>query len=675
MSANTLDISSADIIQLIQHYLTECGLLESSKALLKETEIGCRGLLPHAQKNLLRCAKRGDWGVVLETLSTITVDDGTSNRRLSSANGKKEYDEMLVEIHEMAILELADLGEMELAFATLKTCRPLLDSLAAVDSNVSEEMSEMNKVDVIKSLERKLNSVAALRSSVVSSTVNQDFKNMSESFLPPDYWGLYGKTKQGRRDEIVKKMSTLIPIIPTSRLVALFQHAIKWQCHTGEIPMVKEVWEAHIDEMDNDKKKRKRRQKKVFDLVMGDVSVEVATSDRIQALSESQSNIYESIPKDPYSTLKMSKKTVVTSCTFLQNESTCSLVTGSSDGFIEIWDELSKYTELRMDLEYQKKDELMCHYGTDDTNAPSIHAITVNNAGTMLASGDSNGSISIWEITSGRCLHTFEKVMGGAVTCLDFSIDGEDSSRILCASQDGNCREFGLRTKRLLKEFRGHSSFVHSCIYVITTDKSADKTSPLNLLVVTASADSTVRVWCGRSAEVKCVINPMGATGPSAIVSISSTSDVRDKGGSDRSIHSVLPLHSPSDTMIIVPHGPKAFLVTYTGLILRTFEVNVGMMMKSDETSASFRAKGDIVCATISPTNKWLYAVSENGYCTCFDVHSGKIETVLQDFALETTGGKTNVEINGICHHPLKGILAAYSSSNLQKRGVLTLWK
>lgn len=682
---SSLEIPAANIIHLIQHHLTECGLAETSKTLLKETLIGSRGLLPHAHTNIVKCARAGDWGVVLDLLSTITVDDGTTHREVQNRFEKQALDSMLVDVHEIAILELADVGEMDLAFATLKICRQLFDTVSddsSKDTNGVENTTKEKKEDVIKSLERRLNAVAAIRSSAVTTGVNQGSQSYNNSFLPPDYWGPNNKSKQERRNEIASNMSEVIPIIPKSRLTALCQQAIKWQMHTGEMPMMKEVWDD-ADEVEDEKRKRKKRQRKVFDLVMGEVSVETATSDRIASISKSDSlsNLFEKIPKDPYSTVKLGKHTVVTSCCFLQNGNVCSLITGSSDGFIEIWDSNSKFTELRMDLEYQKNDELMCHYGDDDnveSKAPSIHAMTVNTNGTMLATGDSHGSISIWDISTGHCLHTFEKVFGGTITCLDFARDGEDSSRILCSSQDGNCREFGLRTKRLLKEFRGHTSFVNYCSYVITSNK-AGEAEPINLLVLTASADSTVRIWCGRSAEVKLILNPMKATGPSAILSLSkeTSEESNDREAIGRNIHTILPLHTPSNAMIIVPRGPKAYMVTYNGLIIRTFENEVGLIpSKADpgdlETHAS---KGDIVCATISPSNKWFYAVTDAGVCICFDVASAKIESIIRDFAFETTNGKSKAEISGICHHPLKGVIAAYSSSSVQKRGVLTLWK
>ena len=86
-------------------------------------------------------------------------------------------------------------------------------------------------------------------------------------------------------------------------------------------------------------------------------------------------------------------------------------------------------------MPYQKNDELMCHYDDQErdsvSKAPSILALAVNLDATMIASGCALGTIRVWNVKSGKCLRSLVRVHGGAVTCLEFSRDGEDSTRIL----------------------------------------------------------------------------------------------------------------------------------------------------------------------------------------------------------------------------------------------------
>ena len=120
--------------------------------------------------------------------------------------------------------------------------------------------------------------------------------------------------------------------------------------------------------------------------------------------------------------------------------------------------------------------------------------------------------------------------------------------------------------------------------------------------------------------------------------------------------------------MIIVPRGVRAFLVNYHGTVLRTFE---------DNASANGKV---FVAAAVSPSNHWLYCVTEDGVCCVFDVATGKPETSLRSFGEETTskskdGGGHDAEITALVHHPHKGILAAFSNNKGQKKGQLVLWK
>ena len=673
----SLDIPGSQVINLIQHYLTENGLKETSTALLAETKIGCRGLLKHAHTHVMKCCKEGDWGTVLETLSIVTLNDGSANDVDGTSSQQREVDKVLACVHEMAILELADAAEMDIAFATFKMCRDMLDNANDKEEGKSQENNAIISDAVLSmSVERRLHAISALRSvraaAAASSNSNQSSGN--ELMLPPDYYGPHNVSKEERRLEIGKRLGKVIPIIPSSRLISFCQQAIKWQIHTGEMPMIRDFWQEDDLDIDDDgsgKKRKKSKQMKQFDLVLGEVNVENATRDilnaRTTAKSISSSSTYESIPLDPYSVIKFGKKTVVTSCIFYTdtNINQTSLITGTSDGFIEIWDAESKYRKLRIDLDYQMKEELMCHDAGDNDDAPlpSVLAMAINSEGTILATGDSLGTIMIWNIQTGQTLVELDKVHSGAINCLDFSQDG---SKILSGSQDGTSREFGLRTKRMLKEFRGHSSFINCCRYIVPS-----KNCKQDLLVATASADSTVRIWCGRSAEVKYTLNPLNSTGSNAVVSLSPTNNSND-GDLGKNIHTIIPLHTPANTILIIPRGPKAFLVTINGLILKTFE-NESVITDGNEPES--KAKGDFVCGTVSPSNKWLYLTTDGGTCLCFDIASGNVEKKIPDFGSETCGGKYGVEICAMVHHPLKGIIAAFSSSTAQKKGLLTVWK
>lgn len=141
------------------------------------------------------------------------------------------------------------------------------------------------------------------------------------------------------------------------------------------------------------------------------------------------------------------------------------------DGFIEIWN----YTtgKLRKDLKYQAQDSLMAM-------DKSVLCISFSHDNELLASGSSDGKIAIWKVKSGTCQKRIPAAHMEGVTSVCFS---KDSTQVLSASYDQTIRIHGLKSGKMLKEFRGHSSFINSVMY------SYDNTR-----VLSASSDGTVKV-------------------------------------------------------------------------------------------------------------------------------------------------------------------------------------
>ncbi len=70
--------------------------------------------------------------------------------------------------------------------------------------------------------------------------------------------------------------------------------------------------------------------------------------------------------------------------------------------------------------------------------------------------------MQVWKIKSGQCLRRFESAHSQGVTSVAFSRDG---SHVLSASYDGLARVHGLKSGKMLKEFRGHTSYVNHAAY------------------------------------------------------------------------------------------------------------------------------------------------------------------------------------------------------------------
>jgi WD40 repeat protein len=152
------------------------------------------------------------------------------------------------------------------------------------------------------------------------------------------------------------------------------------------------------------------------------------------------------------------------------------------------------------------------------------------------------------------------------VSCLTFSNDG---THVLSKSHNNTCHEFGLRTSRILKESRGHASYINSGYYFLV-----DGTNALRYL--TGSADGTVHVW-DTSSELLHVLQPvsLGRDMPTAETSIlmDHQTDSLSDGGSPN-VHTVLLLHTPCQCMITVPRASHTFLSDYSSCVVHIFNVD-----------------------------------------------------------------------------------------------------
>lgn len=79
-----------------------------------------------------------------------------------------------------------------------------------------------------------------------------------------------------------------------------------------------------------------------------------------------------------------------------------------------------------------------------------------------MRAGDQAGQVKVWKVASGRCIQRFERAHSEGVTSVALSAD---STQVLSASFDAAVRVHGLRSGKMMKEFRGHRSYVNCAIY------------------------------------------------------------------------------------------------------------------------------------------------------------------------------------------------------------------
>lgn len=277
------------------------------------------------------------------------------------------------------------------------------------------------------------------------------------------------------------------------------------------------------------------------------------------------------------------------------------LVTGSCDGFIEVWD--YETCKLNKTLKYQNEDKFMMH---DE----AILCLAFDKQSELLASGCNGGVLKVWKISTGQCMRKIPAAHMKGITSVSFS---KDSWQLLTSSYDTTVKIHGLKSGKMLKEFRGHNSYVNCAIYTFD-----------NINILSCSSDGNVKVWDVRTNDCLYTIRPP------------SKSEL-----ADTKVNNILQFPDLIDN----------FLICNLSSALQICSLN-GQIIKTITSEKNEKEKGDFITSLISPQGQYIYGVSENSDLYCYDRRTGSLESVTK---------LDDDEIIGIIHNPTRNILVSYS--------------
>jgi WD40 repeat-containing protein SMU1 len=447
-------------------------------------------------------------------------------------------------------------GHWDSVLNNISTLKLPVNKLIDLYEQIIIELVEMKEIDVARTILNKTGPMGVVLRQENSERWHRIDQILTRSSFDPREIYL-GGSKEKRREEIADALSREVTVVPPARLLTLLGQALKYQQLQGQLPTGSS-----------------------YDLFRG------------KAPEQKEEDIY---PRRQDKVITFGEKSHPECAVFSPDGQY--LVTGSVDGFIEVWD---FFTGKLKHLKYQDEDKFMMHDGP-------VLCLGFTKDGEHLVSGDQKGKIKVWQIKTGNCLRKFAQAHTQGVTCCKFSRDG---FKILTGSYDHTVRVHGLKSGNTLKVFKGHSSYVNDAIWVANGSQ-----------IASCSSDGTIKIWDAKTTECVHTFSPGNSM--------------------DIAINSIRTMPRNQEQLLVCNRSNTVYIMNLQGGVLKSFK-----------SGKKREDRGDFLCCTVSPKGEWIYGVAEDHEMYCFSMNTGQLEHVMK---------VSDREVIGTDHHPHSNLICTYA--------------
>jgi WD40 repeat-containing protein SMU1 len=253
-------------------------------------------------------------------------------------------------------------GRWDAVLEVVSTLRLPAARLVQLFEQIVLELAELRELDTARALLRSTPAMQRLKRDSpdrylrLEHILQRNYFDANEAY-PGD------TNKERQRQQLAAALKREVLVVPPSRLMSLLSQALKWQEHVGALPRGSQ-----------------------YDLFRGAAP--------LAAMED------EKFPTRNHKVIKFGKRSHPESAVFTPDGQY--LVSGSMDGFIEVWDFDSG--KLCKDLKYQAEDDFMMH---DD----AVTCLATSRDSQVIASGCVDGSVKVWRLRTGSCLRRYIDMM------------------------------------------------------------------------------------------------------------------------------------------------------------------------------------------------------------------------------------------------------------------------